>query len=54
MTRHRGVVVARVDGRRPCLCGKPIKAGQPIVKRWRRWIHEHCYDELQAAKKATA
>jgi hypothetical protein len=51
---HRGVVTARRDGQQPCLCGQPILAGQSIVKRWRRWLHERCYDELQAAKKETA
>jgi hypothetical protein len=50
----RGVVVARLHGRKPCLCGEPILAGQSIVKRWRQWIHETCYDELQAAKMDAA
>jgi hypothetical protein len=36
---------------RPCLCGEPIVPGDPIVKRWSRWIHSACYAEISAAKR---
>ncbi len=50
---HRGEVIARSAGRKPCLCGAPIVPGQTIVKRWNQWIHANCYDELSAAKQNT-
>lgn len=49
--RHRGVITASRPGP-ACLCGESIRAGQSIVKRWRRWIHVDCYDAILSAKAA--
>jgi hypothetical protein len=44
-----------IEANRPgwCLCGLAIEPGQPIVKRWRAWIHVACYDVALASPQAT-
>lgn len=48
--QHRGVITANRRTSTPCLCGKPIVPGELILKRWNQWIHDGCYEALQAAK----
>lgn len=50
---HRGAITAAKRSAKPCLCGSEIKQGELIVKRWNQWIHDACYETLQAAKSAS-